>query len=435
MGATIEDGDLIRRTHASPVPGVALVFVDGRPASRAIPLESGVIVLGREAGIEDGRVSRRHVEIEYRNGTWIIRDQGSRNGTFVDGKRITNQVEYEGAPLVRFGQSLALCAHDLRQFLQDGVISTSTYVAGPELMTAWRAIETAARAGGGVLITGETGTGKELAAQRFHKASGSSGPFIAVNCAAIPEGVAERLLFGARKGAYSGATDADGYFVAAHGGTLFLDELGELDLNVQAKLLRALENREIIPVGATRPIPVDVRVVTATTRDVAAAVGDKTFREDLYYRIGRPEVRLPPLRERREEIPHLVDRMLDSVDSSPTADVAFVEAAMIRAWPGNVRELVGAVRRAGYAAVAEQRGMVMADDLEPDAGVPLPGQPDPSASGRLRAGTSTDDQAVLAALREARGNVSRAARSLGWHRTQLRRWIEKHGIDPKSFAQ
>jgi transcriptional regulator with PAS, ATPase and Fis domain len=261
---------------------------------------------------------------------------------------------------------------------------------------------------------------------------------VAVNCAAIPEGVAERLLFGAKKGAFSGATaDAEGYFRAADRGTLFLDELAELDPAVQGKLLRVLETREVTPLGAAQGTRVEVRVVAATTADMRAAVAGGSFRRDLYFRIGKPEVELPPLRARREEIPWLVARGLAAVDAALAADGLLVEACLLRPWPGNVRELLGAVRRAAHAARGARRTVVQAGDLEASAGVSLGG-------GQPRGARSDEDAAprreptraeVESALREARGNVTGAAKRLGLHRNQLRRWLGKNPeVDPHAFG-
>jgi transcriptional regulator with PAS, ATPase and Fis domain len=190
---------------------------------------------------------------------------------------------------------------------------------------------------------------------------------VTVNCATIPKDLAERLLFGTVKGAYSGATsDAEGYLQAAHRGTLFLDEVAELEPGIQAKLLRVLETREVVPLGGTRPHPVDIGLCTATLRDLRDAVASGGFREDLYYRIGRPEVHLPPLRERPEEIPFLVEQAARS--SGSKAGAPLVEACLLRPWPGNIRELSTEVRAAAALAVAEGSDLVEPRHLAPQAG-------------------------------------------------------------------
>jgi transcriptional regulator with GAF, ATPase, and Fis domain len=430
--STIDDEQLAARAAERPVPGLVVLFDRGGPSARVIRLERGGVELGRgAAGIDDERASRRHTEVARGGDRWRVRDLESRNGTFLDGARVESEAVRADGGLLRIGRTLFLLAADVRPFA-GGVAVTSGAIVGPTLRRAWSEIERAATAGDTLLVTGETGTGKELAARAFHDAGPAPrGPFVAVNCAAIPEGVAERLLFGAKKGAYSGASaDADGYFRAADRGTLFLDELGELDLAVQGKLLRALETREIVPLGATHGARVDVRVVAATTRDVRKAVADGAFRRDLYFRVGRPEVELPPLRARVEEIPWLLARALNEIDKALVADALFVEACAVRAWPGNVRELMAAVRRAGHAARAGQRTIVEDRDLEPDAGLAF----ETTGAGERSQPEPTRAE-IETALQRARGNVTAAAKTLGLYRNQLRRWLAKHEVDPGQFGE
>jgi len=430
---TIDEDHAGGRSVDRPIPGVALLFSGETPRCEAIPLAGGAVELGRgTAGIDDGRASRRHAEVAFAGERFRVRDLDSRNGTFLDGERVEGEAAAGPGGLVRIGRSLFLLVADLRPFAS-GVETRGGRVVGPTLRRAWDDVARAAQAGNTLLVTGETGTGKELAARAFHDAGPASrGPFVAVNCAAIPEGVAERLLFGAKKGAYSGAgADADGYFRAADGGTLFLDELGELDEAVQGKLLRALETREVTPLGATAGVRVDVRVCAATTRDVRKAVADGSFRRDLYFRVGRPEVGLPPLRARREEIPWLVARALRDADPALRPDLTLVETATLAAWPGNVRELLGAVRRAAHAARADGRELVEARDLEPGAGAPIEAGLDAGTGEARRQPTGAE---VEAALRDEAGNVTGAAKRLGLHRNQLRRWLAAHNVDPRAFG-
>jgi transcriptional regulator with PAS, ATPase and Fis domain len=253
----------------------------------------------------------------------------------------------------------------------------------------------------------------------------STAPFIAVNCAAIPEGLAERLLFGAKRGAYSGAnTDAQGYVTAAHQGTLFLDEVAELDPLVQAKLLRVLETREVLPLGESRPRPVQIRVCAATHQNLREAVSAGRFRQDLYFRLGRPEVVLPPLRERIDELPWLIQAELARTRPDRLASASFVEACALRAWPGNVRELLREVRLAAHAQLEPGLHQLLAEHLAPDAGRRI----EPSvaaAGGAAKSLSGVTDPQIEAALAEHQGNVTRAARALGLHRNQLRRWLAK----------
>jgi transcriptional regulator with PAS, ATPase and Fis domain len=432
----MDDEHLAARAAVRPIPGLVALFGGGGPSARVINLDRGGVELGRgTAGIDDERASRRHTEVTIDGDRWRVRDLGSRNGTFLDGARVDPEQARGPGGLLRIGRSLFLLAADVRPFA-GGVAVTAGPIIGAALRRAWSEIERAATAGDTLLVTGETGTGKELAARAFHDAGPAArGPLGAPPAAAPPGGAAPRLLFGAKKGAYSGATaDAAGYFQAADRGTLFLDELGELDPAVQGKLLRALETREVVPLGATQGTPVDVRIVAATTRDVRSAVAAGAFRRDLYFRVGRPEIELPPLRARVEEIPWLIARALGDVDPALRADALFVEACALRAWPGNVRELLAAVRRSGHAARADRRTTVEDRDLESDAGLafetaaggePAPGDRPP------REPTPVE---IEAALRDAGGNVTGAAKQLGLHRNQLRRWLTKHAVDPRKFG-
>jgi transcriptional regulator with PAS, ATPase and Fis domain len=311
-------------------------------------------------------------------------------------------------------------------------------VVGGLLRRAWGEIALASKAFDTLFIRGESGSGKELGARAFHDAAhaGATGaPFVAVNCAAIPEGLSERLLFGARKGAYSGITaDAEGYVQSADGGTLFLDEIAELDLLVQAKLLRVLETREVLPLGASRAQKVSIHVCSASHKALRDEVSAGRFREDLYYRIGRPEVRIPPLRERIDEMPAFIRRELAAVDPRLTASATLVEACALRIWPGNVRELQREIRRAAHAASSELEPVVYPHHLASEAGVPMPvvvtasdapAAPGASEPPQATAASFTDEQ-IAQALEDHGGNVRGTARALGLHRNQLRRWLEKH---------
>ncbi|HUK65096.1 MAG TPA: sigma-54-dependent Fis family transcriptional regulator, partial [Dongiaceae bacterium] len=262
-----------------PVPGLALVWSVDRPLSVALPLGADGVEIGRTLVLDmhgDERISRRHARVTYESGRFRVVDLGSRNGTIVDGTTCrAPQVVDEGA-VVRVGQTLFVCLADVGPLAAQPVRVDSDGVVGPRLARAFDRIGVAARTSDTLLVLGESGTGKELAARRFHAASPRArGPFVAVNCATIPEGIAERLLFGARKGAFSGAVaDAEGYLLAADKGTLFLDEVGELDPAVQPKLLRVLETREVIPLGDTRGRAVNVGICAATLRDIGQHVVD-----------------------------------------------------------------------------------------------------------------------------------------------------------------
>lgn len=430
----------------APAPGLLRVWSGHTPCAQPIPLGRG-LTLGRDSaqalGFDDARMSRRHCAVRLADGEWLVEDLESRNGTFVDGVRL------EGArrgPFrsLRAGRSVFLPIADLNRY-DWRVDAGPDGVVGPRTREVFERIAGAARLGTTLLITGSTGAGKELAARHFHRRGpGSAGPFVPVNCAAIPEGLAERVLFGTVRGAYSGAqADAQGYVQAAEGGVLFLDELGELDLQVQGKLLRFLETREAYPIGSTRARHIDLRVCFATHRDLRAMVRERRFREDLYFRINQPAVRLLPLAERPEEIPWLIARAVaDQVP--PVAPLAhFVEACLLRPWPGNIRELLGAVRAAAQGAALAGRAELDADALDPtagrafddassDASSAAPSAAEP-AREPIRQDRLADEAAVRQALAAARGNVMQAARALGVHRNQLRRWLGERGVDPKTL--
>jgi transcriptional regulator with PAS, ATPase and Fis domain len=381
-------------------------------------------------------MSRRHASIRFDNGSWTVIDHGSRNGTHVDGQRITSHAAAKDFSVVRVGETLFMPCPDITPFVGRQVEVREGAVIGPRLGALLSQVMRAAHAG--VLhITGETGAGKEIVARFFHRlGAGPATPFVAVNCAAIPEGVAERLLFGTKRGAFSGAsTDAVGYIEEANGGTLFLDEVGELDLNVQAKLLRVLETREVLPLGASRPRRVDIRVCSATHVDLREAVAAGRFRGDLFYRLGRPRVLLPPLRKRREEIPYLVDRQLRECDKELIAQAALVEACLLRKWPGNVRELMAEVRDAASEAQTAGKHVVRLSDLASDAGASYETEESspPVRSAQLRA--FPEHEEVERALRECQGRVATAARKLGIHRTQLRRWLERNGSEANASPE
>ena len=421
----------------TPIPGLVLVFSRDRPLS--IPIRAagahGVVEIGRDLIDElasDERLSRRHASVSLDRGQLAVTDRGSRNGTYVDGARCADRRALEPPALLRMGQSLFLVVADVRPFEDGPVRAEAQGIVGPALARAFRRIDIVARTSDTLLVLGDSGTGKELAARRFHEASPrAAGPFVAVNCATIPEGIAERLLFGARRGAFSGATaDADGYLVAAHRGTLFLDELAELDPAVQPKLLRVLETREVIPLGDSRGRAVDVGICAATLRDIPERVSQGKFREDLYYRMGRPAVRLPPLRQRREEIPFLIQHALSAVGPGLSVDSALVEMCLLRPWPGNVRELIGEIRRAGHTARDKGRTQVERLDLGTAAGLQL------GAGGAVMPPVAVSFPAraqIEETLRDEGGNVTRAAQRLGLHRNQLRRWLTRNDLDPHAL--
>jgi transcriptional regulator with GAF, ATPase, and Fis domain len=302
------------------------------------------------------------------------------------------------------------------------------------------------------ILVGETGTGKELAARAIHEGSPRKGrPFVVVDCGAISESLIESELFGHEKGAFTGADQKRiGAFEAADGGTVFLDELGELSIDLQPKLLRVLERREIKRLGSTALIPIDVRVICATHRDLASMVSDGRFREDLYYRLAEVIVRLPPLRARREDVLMLAQHVLDEHAASEGVSLRFepsaIESLERWSWPGNVRELRNVVRS---AALLASGGVVRAADLRL---APRPSHPPPASAAAVDGDASTDvvsiDLASTVPIQEARerwtellerqylrrvlarvgGDLTRAAAETGVHRKSLERLLRRHGL-------
>jgi len=279
-----------------------------------------------------------------------------------------------------------------------------------------------------VLIEGETGTGKELVARAIHETSTrAASPYVTVNCVSLPEGLLESELFGHVKGAFTGAhSDRKGLFAEAHGGTILLDEIGDMPLAVQAKLLRALESGEVRAVGATQPRHVDVRVLAATHRDLAKAVEDGAFRRDLYYRLNAVTIRLPALRERREDLPLLMDYFLrrhaQAAGRVVSGFAASARSLMERyVWPGNVRELSHVIER----AVALAKGPhIEAEDLPPLLRIE-PRGPEAAASRTLE---DVERAHILAILRSVGGSRVKAAGILGIDRKTLYRKLLRYGL-------
>src|SRR5258706_7392028 len=390
MGPT-GDAPMSRRT-AEPVAalaGIVVIFAGGRPMRRIFPVGRGSLPLGRvELAGGDGvdeSISREHARLAFDGVSWKVTDLGSRNGTMVNGIRIEGEKEAASGSMIRVGGAWFVAVADIQPFEQFNLGVHDGIVGGPSLMAELESIALASREAlvTSLLVIGETGSGKEIAARTFHESAPKPvGPFVALNCATIPKELAERLLFGSRRGAFSGATDAQGHVQAADGGTLFLDEIAELPADVQSKLLRMLETREVQRLGATTTEKVDVRVCAATFRDLRAEVGAERFREDLYFRIAQAQIRLPPLRERIEEIPWHVQHVLDDCRRHHElgASAGFVEACTTRFWPGNDRELRAEVRRAVAGVLAEVASLLRSEDIAPGAGKPIQPSRPPEAA-------------------------------------------------------
>lgn len=336
------------------------------------------VVVGAATGaqlvVNDRTVSRLHAELDPRpDGLWI-RDLGSRNGTFVRGVFVI-EARLSSEREVRLGSVTLRISPEAQPALSSPWSGESFGALLGTSVAMRRLFATLSRVAPldySVLVQGETGTGKELAARAIHDASARrAGPFVVVDCAAIPETLFESQLFGHVRGAFTGAVSARvGDFEAASGGTLFLDEVGELPASMQPKLLRALESRTVRRVGETQMRPVDVRIVSATHRDLLAMINANSFREDLYFRLAAIPVTVPPLRDRLADVPLLVKRFLPpGHDGILPAELAADLAA--RRWPGNVRELRNFVERALALGVGEALALHRADDSRGSASPPV----------------------------------------------------------------
>jgi DNA-binding NtrC family response regulator len=312
----------------------------------------------------------------------------------------------------------------------------------PAMHEVFRLIDAVARSGSTVLIEGESGTGKELAARAIHDRSPRRmAPFVAVNCGALPEPVLESELFGHVKGAFTGAfANKRGLFEAASGGTLFLDEIGEMPQAMQVKLLRALQEGEVKPVGATGAVQVDVRTIAATNVDLKAAVKKGSFREDLYYRVNVIGVRLPPLRERIEDLPLLAFHLLRKHADHAGKKVERISPETLQAlslwpWKGNIRELENVIERA--VVLTAGRSIELADlpaelrsrDVGKPSSTPEPLGKLPYARARVVAMRNFERRYLEELLAANRGNVSSAARAAGMDRSNFRRILKKHKLE------
>jgi two-component system response regulator HydG len=304
--------------------------------------------------------------------------------------------------------------------------------SSPEMLHAFFHIARSATSDATVLVLGESGTGKEMVARALHSLSSrAKGPFMAINCAAIPENLLESELFGHEKGAFTGAVARRvGRFERASGGTLFLDEIGDMSLALQAKILRALQEREIERVGGEAPVPIDVRVVAATNHDLQKAVEEGRFRMDLYYRLAVVPLRLPSLRQRGCDLDHLAEHFAAHYARRHRKPIRAVAEEVFRIlrqypWPGNVRQLRNVVER----AVVMSSGEVLLPQHLPgeilQAQAPAPGG---EMEGSLCTLEEMERRMIRRALRETRNNLTTAAELLGIHRNTLRRKIEEYGI-------
>ncbi|MDI1433018.1 MULTISPECIES: sigma 54-interacting transcriptional regulator [Polyangium] len=398
---------------------------------------------GNHLVLTDGAVSRHHCAITVTDRGFLVRDLGSRNGTRVTGFRVEGAYLGPGAVL-GIGKS-TLRFDPLPDEIVEPLADEERYgrILGQSMAMRrlFAALPRIAASDSTVLIEGETGTGKGLLAEVIHqKSPRAQGPFVVIDCSSIPPTLIEAELFGYMRGAFTTALQSRaGAFEAAAGGTVFLDELGELPIDMQPKLLRALEERVVRRIGSLDPVKLDVRVIAATNRDLRQEVNRGTFRSDLYYRLNIVRIRLPPLRERREDIPplvaHFYEQFARSGDPLPPAEL--VAAFTKQDWPGNVRELRAAVERAILMedeALWFEATLGAAPGSEPKTAAPPSADYDEDlALGSFRAAKERavarwERGYIETLVRQSGGNLSRAARSAHMDRNHLRELLRRHGI-------
>jgi transcriptional regulator with AAA-type ATPase domain len=439
VGGTTTVTEAASAARASSDEG-ALIWLFPRPAP-PVDLRPGSrreLAIGRDESsavcLSGNDVSRRHAILRIDPQAGIrIADLGSRNGVRVNGRPVAEAAIGVG-DVVRIGGWVGLIAPKSGAFLE---IAPGLW-GGAALEEALAPLRQAAASDLPIVLEGETGTGKELVARALHRWSGRPGPLVAVNCAALPEGLAEGELFGYRRGAFTGADrPSAGFFRGADGGTLLLDEVSDLPLPVQGKLLRVLEEREVQPLGEIRPVPIDVRVVVAGQQPLIEAVRAGRFRADLLARLDGLSVRLPPLRARREDVMPLFSHLLEEIGQgrAPSMESDFAERLCMHDWPFNVRELVLLTKRllTLHGSDVTLRAQHLPDRI---AGGPSasPAAPSPGTAGVVtRAPAAAADPvelpALVVALRASGGNVARAAAMLGISRQRAYRLMEGQAVD------
>ena len=413
----------------------------GQPPAQRLHAIDGGLELGRSRSrggrtltLADQSVSAKHARISQTGQGFEIIDLDSRNGTFVDGVAVKQQPLRDGALLFLGGHAAvfrlltddALSAIDADLRTPLGPVST----ASPAMAAAMRKLRRLAPTSDPIFLTGETGTGKEVYSRATHRASGRRGKFVAINCAAIPVELVESELFGYVRGAHSQATQSKrGLIEQADGGTLFLDELGDMPRPAQAKLLRFLQDREVLALGSTEARKVDTRVIAATS-DLDGAQG-AGLRKDLLMRLGTQPVLLPPLRERAEDLGVLIRHFMGA-EVVPFDNAAFL-ALCLYAWPGNVRELEKVVREALLSR--EKETTIRLEHLPPSVSERLRRPAKASQVTRRPPTTAPGKEELESLLRQQSGRVSDVARRLGCQSSVVWRWIKRHQLDAANFRK
>jgi transcriptional regulator with PAS, ATPase and Fis domain len=419
-----------------------LVVVDGPDRGRFELSSASELAVGtgeaNQLVLTDPTVSRHHFVITTSPRGYHLRDTGSTNGTFLANHRVESAYLQDGSVLRAGITTLRFESEggEIREPLSDDDRFGRALGKSAVMRRLFALLPRIAQSESTVLIDGETGTGKSLVAKAIHGAGPRArGPFVVVDCGAIPAALIESELFGHERGAFTGATAArSGAFEAARGGTVFLDEIGELPIDMQPKLLHAIEERQVKRLGSTQPIPLDVRIIAATNRDLREAVNRGGFRSDLYYRLNIVKLRLPPLRERPSDIPLLIEAFYRELTGNPAAapPPTLVAALGQHDWPGNVRELRAAVERSLLVDDPSQWQTLIDEPLSPADADPAGDHAfDDSLTFRAakeRATLRWERWYLGELLRRHDHNLSRASRAVRMDRTHLRELARRYKL-------
>jgi transcriptional regulator with GAF, ATPase, and Fis domain len=388
-------------------------------------------------------LSSLHARLVKLGDAWVLEDAQSKNGCFVNGER-GQRALLRSTDVFEMGHKFFMLVKDdptPHDTFRDVDAESSSELRGmvtllPSLASGFASMRRIAPTALSVILAGETGTGKELVSRALHELSTRSGSFVAVNCGALTETLAESQLFGHVRGAFSGAVrDEPGFVRSAQRGTLLLDEIGDLPLATQPALLRVLQEREVVPVGSSSKHDVDVRFVAATHADLGQRVEDGEFRRDLYTRLNGFAMNLPPLRERMADFGTLLSDPLSTSGAQATLAPEAARALLAYAWPGNIRELDQCVQR---ALALSSDGMIRKRDLPLE--ISEPGRPIPEVLDRIAApssGWSKDEldhrARLIRELKRHEGNVAGVARAFGKARVQIQRWMKRYDLEAKRF--
>ncbi len=409
---------------------VKLVISKGAMAGKEFVIDKGLLRIGskkeNDVVIEDNTVSRFHAQIEEKKGQYIIKDLNSTNGTFVDDLRVSEAFLNEGS-IIRLGNTgLRFIPVEEKIELTPSKKDRFGDIVGKssKMKEVFGILEKVSKTDATILISGETGTGKELVAKAIHKNSlRARNPFVVIDCGSIVRSLIESELFGHEKGAFTGAASArQGAFETAHTGTIFLDEIGELELEMQPRLLRVLEEREVRRVGSTKTMPVDVRIIAATNRDLSKEIKAGRLREDLFYRLSVIQIELPSLRKRKDDIPLLIDFFIKESKTRKVKGAA-PETLKILAnynWPGNIRELRNVIDRAialGASDYIEPKDLILLKPSEKQTA---------DLSGKTL--EEIEKSAIMQTLKANKGNKTTTAKALGIAYSTLFEKMKKYGI-------